>query len=171
MKCIECGKEFDSKRNSGRYCSCKCKGRYSRRAKSVTLSPKSVTLTHESVTLTPESDTICNANSDKIVDSGECSEKTLSSEDTLTPSEQGMEDMGFKRVVLDKLTDSSIVSCKIEEPASLEDYLDPDGRKYATRTNPEKLNWGEPMSYAELLKAGLVANRVTIPGDFDYARV
>ena len=53
-------------------------------------------------------------------------------------------------------------------PASLADYNDPDGRKYATRTSPDSLNWGGPLSWNELQKRKLVANRVTIPGDWDY---
>ena len=40
---------------------------------------------------------------------------------------------------------------------------------YATRTNPDKLNWGTHMNPVELDKAGFKANRVPIPGDYDYA--
>ena len=36
------------------------------------------------------------------------------------------------------------------------------------RTNPDLLNWGDPMTSAELHDAGLRANRVPIPGDWDY---
>jgi len=39
---------------------------------------------------------------------------------------------------------------------------------YAARTNPGLLNWGEPMSLNELKTARLKANRVPIPGDWDY---
>ena len=54
-----------------------------------------------------------------------------------------------------------------EQVASLEHYhANPD--QYATRANPELLNWGEPMSLNELGQAKLKANRVTIPGDWDY---
>ncbi len=50
---------------------------------------------------------------------------------------------------------------------SLEHYkANPD--KYAQRTHPDRLNWGVLMTASELNKAGLSANRVTIPGDFDY---
>lgn len=40
---------------------------------------------------------------------------------------------------------------------------------YYPRTRPERLNWGEPMTMDELKDAGLAANRVPIPGDWDYA--
>lgn len=40
--------------------------------------------------------------------------------------------------------------------------------KYAPRTNPHLLNWGKWMSGESLAHFGLVANRVPIPGDWDY---
>lgn len=48
---------------------------------------------------------------------------------------------------------------------------DDDRAKYATRTNPDKLNHGQHMNSSELEQAGLKANRVPIPGDRDYAGV
>lgn len=39
---------------------------------------------------------------------------------------------------------------------------------YVARREPELLNWGEWMSARELDEAGLKANRVAIPGDWDY---
>ena len=39
---------------------------------------------------------------------------------------------------------------------------------YRRRYEPERLNWGEPLSRDELEQAGFRANRVPIPGDFDY---
>jgi hypothetical protein len=45
-------------------------------------------------------------------------------------------------------------------------YANPD--LYVTRTEPERLNWSAPMSAMELEQNGLKANRVTIPGDWDY---
>lgn len=42
---------------------------------------------------------------------------------------------------------------------------------YWPRPNTERLNWGEYMTAAELDQAGLKANRVTIPGDWDYVGV
>ena len=42
---------------------------------------------------------------------------------------------------------------------------------YAPRANPDNLNWGDHMSYDELAMAGFKANRVPIPGDFDYEGV
>ncbi len=49
----------------------------------------------------------------------------------------------------------------------LDDYLSrPEA--YVTRREPDKLNWGSWMNMAELEAAGLKANRVAIPGDWDY---
>ena len=56
-------------------------------------------------------------------------------------------------------------------PATLDDYHDPDGRNYAARTNPELLNWDKPMTLSQLNSAGLKANRVSIPGDWDYSGI
>lgn len=42
---------------------------------------------------------------------------------------------------------------------------------YWPRTHSERLNWGDHMSGSELKDAGLVANRVSIPGDWDYVGV
>ena len=55
--------------------------------------------------------------------------------------------------------------------ASYDDYLAADGRKYVARTNPDLLNWGDRMDFNELNQAGLKANRVAIPGDWDYVAV
>jgi hypothetical protein len=55
------------------------------------------------------------------------------------------------------------------QTASLDHYQsNPD--QYAKRTNAATLNWGEPMSSPELAKAKLTANRVAIPGDWDYTK-
>ena len=40
-----------------------------------------------------------------------------------------------------------------------------------TRTNPELINTGPPMAAHQLKQAGLKANRVPIPGDWDYEGV
>ena len=54
-------------------------------------------------------------------------------------------------------------------PASLEDYTDDHGRKYVPRNEPVLLNWGPGlMNRQQLEKAGLKANRVAMPGDWDY---
>lgn len=54
--------------------------------------------------------------------------------------------------------------------ASLEDYQ-ANPKDYATRTDATKLNWGVPMSTHELQVTQYTANRVTIPGDWDYEGV
>ncbi len=48
-------------------------------------------------------------------------------------------------------------------------YTSPEA--YVTRTNPDRLNWGPWMNSDALNEAGLKANRVPIPGDWDYEGV
>ncbi len=43
--------------------------------------------------------------------------------------------------------------------------------KYITRREPKLLNWGPWMDSQQLAEAGLKANRVPIPGDWDYVGV
>ncbi len=60
---------------------------------------------------------------------------------------------------------------KKRNPASYEGYKKNHGpgAKYARRFEPEKLNWTKNvMSEDELEQAGFRANRVPIPGDWDY---
>lgn len=45
-------------------------------------------------------------------------------------------------------------------------YANPD--MYATRNAPEKLNWGPHMDATELAGSKFTANRVNLPGDWDY---
>jgi hypothetical protein len=42
---------------------------------------------------------------------------------------------------------------------------------YAKRSVPDKLNWSGWMTQQELKDADLKANRIPIPGDFDYAGI
>ncbi len=60
------------------------------------------------------------------------------------------------------------VTAEPERVASLEDYYDASTGEYAKRAIPELLNWGPWMIMAALEQAGLKANRVPIPGDWDY---
>jgi len=39
---------------------------------------------------------------------------------------------------------------------------------YRRRSEPEKLNWGEPLTREQLKQAGLRANREPLPGDWDF---
>ncbi len=48
-------------------------------------------------------------------------------------------------------------------------YNHPD--KYVQRREPEKLNWGPWLNPANLRSLGFKANRVSIPGDWDYEGV
>ncbi len=41
-------------------------------------------------------------------------------------------------------------------------------KRYRRRFEPARLNWGEPMNAPQLKQAGLRANRVSIPGDYDF---
>jgi len=68
------------------------------------------------------------------------------------------------------------VLCDMNKQAGVLAHDVPDGDpidllEYATRTNPELLNHGPYMTSAGLDKAGLKANRVPIPGDYDYEGV
>lgn len=58
----------------------------------------------------------------------------------------------------------------IDKRGGLADYH-ANRDKYATRAEPDKLNWGPWMDSGELQEAGLKANRVSIPGDWDYSGV
>ena len=64
-----------------------------------------------------------------------------------------------------KNLDGSKIS--IPAVASLEHY-DTFPDMYARRENPEKLNWGKPMTFHELQATRFVANRVPVEGDWDY---
>jgi len=51
--------------------------------------------------------------------------------------------------------------------ATLEDYQ-AHPKDYRRRYEPEKINWGEPLTSRQLKQAGFRANREPIPGDWDY---
>ncbi len=57
--------------------------------------------------------------------------------------------------------------CGIIPEGSREDYT-ARPYAYAIRAVPDKLNWGPWMNSQQLAEAGLKANRVGIPGDWDY---
>lgn len=57
------------------------------------------------------------------------------------------------------------------EKGSYEHYLANPDMYCTTRAHPEMLNWGAFMSGMELQQAGYMANRVSIPGDWDYEGV
>ena len=66
------------------------------------------------------------------------------------------------------VTSEGVTECDKESVrASLEHYWShPD--LYATRTDAESLNWGKYMNSQELKDNGFRANRVSLPGDWDY---
>ena len=41
-------------------------------------------------------------------------------------------------------------------------------KRYHRRFDPERLNWDKPLNAPQLKQAGLRANRVSIPGDWDF---
>ena len=59
--------------------------------------------------------------------------------------------------------------CLQNRKVSLEHYQS-NPELYAQRTNPEKLNWGPYMTVEQLAVSGCKANRVSIPGDWDYGK-
>ena len=61
-----------------------------------------------------------------------------------------------------------VEEAKLTSPASYKDYQRNVGGRYVRRFEPEKLNWGKPMSDSSLLQAGFRANRIPIEGDWDY---
>jgi hypothetical protein len=65
---------------------------------------------------------------------------------------------------LDRIGGIQIVSAV---PGSYDDYLERPS-EYHRRLDPEKLNWGVPLSAPDLKQAGLRANRKPIPGDWDF---
>ena len=60
----------------------------------------------------------------------------------------------------------SVTECDAQAHSSL-DMIEARAR----RTDPDSLNWGEWMTADQLHEAGLKANRVSIPGDWDYVGV
>ncbi len=54
-------------------------------------------------------------------------------------------------------------------PCRLDYHL--NQQDYASRAIPDRLNWGPWMNSTQLEQAGLKANRVSIPGDWDYEAV
>ena len=57
------------------------------------------------------------------------------------------------------------------QPATVSPTADQLQAARDRHTDPDKLNWGERMTFNELNKAGLKGNRVAIPGDWDYVKV
>ncbi len=75
---------------------------------------------------------------------------------------------GVTRVTGESCTELDPVDhALIDRRGGLADYH-ANSDKYVTRINPDILNWGPHMRLAELEAAGLRANCVPIPGDWDY---
>ena len=55
----------------------------------------------------------------------------------------------------------------LDNAPSLEHYK-ANPSMYATRNNPEKLNWGKHMSFHDLQASVYVGNRYSVEGDWDF---
>ena len=72
-----------------------------------------------------------------------------------------------KSVTTETVTFDDVADTYNYNAPSLEHYQAcPD--QYVQRFEPDKLNWGKRMTSKELTQASLKANRVSIPGDWDY---
>ena len=72
-----------------------------------------------------------------------------------------------KNVDSSECSRQSKISVDLTFAVSYKHYVDnPD--MYARRDNPEKLNWGQPLTFHELQASPFTANRVSIPGDWDF---
>ncbi len=75
-----------------------------------------------------------------------------------------------KNSVSDVLAAAPSGKTAAEKVRTLEGYYEyPEW--FIPRSEPEKLNWGPWMNVGALAAAGLKANRVAIPGDWDYVGV
>jgi len=182
MKCKHepCNNEAQG---SSLYCSKSCRAQHSRRnitsatsATSGATSEAQQGATSENEQITPESVDI-----DPDSAGGTCQKPHLKRN---TPAYKNLDEstQGARSAIMSSAAGSSqntyydkhLKAQAAATPASLEDYYDPDGRQYATRTNPELLNWCEPMtadelhSYAFKHKLPHYHNRQPIPGDHDY---
>lgn len=95
-------------------------------------------------------------------------------------TKQQLRNVGVKPETIDALDAFPSAFEEIEQPTHAEDvakavsnivslehyHANPDS--YIPRREPERLNWGEWMNRTQLEYAGLKANRVPIPGDWDY---
>lgn len=64
----------------------------------------------------------------------------------------------------------TVTAESVTKVASLEDYQG-HPEDYARRTNAVILNWGPWLNREQLERSDYIANRVTIPGDWDYSGV
>lgn len=89
---------------------------------------------------------------------------------TLTGRQQAFcSDKCRKRLTRTKARPEDVSGSSNPDTAILNQPLNPD--MYQARTNPDKLNWGPWMDAAGLDEADLIANRVPIPGDYDYVKI
>lgn len=64
--------------------------------------------------------------------------------------------------------DTPLAECCFEDHTEHLAYYHDCPDMYVQRQEPDKLNWGKWMNGKQLRQAGLKANRVPIPGDWDY---
>ena len=139
-QCLQCDKEVSGKKT---YCNDACRMAYKRAQTEQEAAPEQ-----------PQSGQNVRANTSKT-------NKTPQSTPEIAP--QNEQKPHLERNTPAYKNDAATVT------ASLEHYQANPGQ-YIPRTNPETLNWGVPMSANELANANLTANRVSIPGDWDYAQ-
>lgn len=95
--------------------------------------------------------------------SGTCKKRYQRASGTSVPVEVGQGQVGHDRIV------PVAEGCAMVQ-VGLDHYRTcPD--QYIPRREPDKLNWGPWMNSQQLEQAGLKANRVSIPGDWDYVGV
>ena len=109
-----------------------------------------------------------NDDSDPDYCSGKC--RRLDERGPLT--ETGVAEVGEAEVVIvDELPDKPKIrlpdGVTLVQKGSLDDYY-ARPEAYHRRLEPEKLNWGIKLDVKQLKQAGLRANRVPIPGDWDF---
>ncbi len=115
--------------------------------------------------------------------SGTCKKRYQRASGTDVPVEVGQEQVGQLSGTGPKITPKQYANClrhgegsyllaseNLDEfPVCTIAHYYANPSKYIQRREPDKLNWGPWMNMAELEQAGLKANRVSVPGDWDYA--
>ena len=111
-----------------------------------------------------------------------CSDKCRMKSNRVKPEQIKVEHVVVKpEHVIEQFTPKQYVNClrqgegdyfdSGEFPAGTLAHYYTNPEMYATRVNPERLNWGGPKSFEEMKILGLIGNRVSIPGDWDYSGV
>ena len=163
MQCKQCGSELTGRQRD--FCSGKCAKRASRTKPRPEDAPQSTNADTMAVNHPP------NADKPKS-DSQSRTSRTQDQSLPMTASEVLARRDGYKGVWPPDPEDDIEPAPSIDgnvlagKPTLAHYHARPD--LYITRREPDKLNWGAWMDSNELSKAGLKANRVAIPGDWDF---